>query len=69
MQCVLSHLQMKTHTIDVFETDTEADPLLGNGNGRDSSLRSRFVALIKAEGEPKWDASIKFLLFGSWMVS
>ncbi|ETW86146.1 H+/Ca2+ exchanger Vxc1-like protein [Heterobasidion irregulare TC 32-1] len=46
---------------------SETTPLLANGHGGHHSFSQRIVALVKAEGEPSWLASLKWFIFGSWL--
>lgn len=45
---------------------TETSPLLGNSNPRTDSWSCKILRAIKADGEPSWAESFKFILFGSW---
>ncbi|KAI6109668.1 calcium proton exchanger [Pisolithus sp. B1] len=45
---------------------SETSPLLGNSNVRSDSWSCKILRVIKADGEPSWAESFKFILFGSW---
>jgi len=50
---------------------TENSPLLptngeGNGSATHTSLASRFVSFVKAEGQPSFYQSYKWFFFSSW---
>ncbi|KAI6045576.1 calcium proton exchanger [Pisolithus marmoratus] len=45
---------------------SENSPLLGNSNSRSENWSRSVLRIIKADGEPSWAESFKFILFGSW---
>ncbi|KAG2144118.1 uncharacterized protein EDB93DRAFT_1289944 [Suillus bovinus] len=51
-------------------TPSESAPLLGNGGHtghRNLPFARRVVNFMKGEGEPSWEESFKFFIFGSWL--